>query len=124
MSAEPSWVVAGVPVVPKVEHDNLKEKLAAEKQRRLYWQGVTRGARAELSVMERITPEEYAALCSDTECRDYVDQMDKLKEQRDELLKALEEVDRFARSEAALCSDEEAVLRQVRAAIAKAKGGR
>ncbi len=42
--------------------------------------------------------------------------------QRDELLAALEEVDRFAKSEPALCNDEEAVLRQVRAAIAAVKG--
>lgn len=81
-----------VAVVAPEDYETLFRGLAAEKQRRLYWQGVVRGARAELHQMERITLEEYAALCSDTECRDYVDQMDKLKEQRDELLGALERI--------------------------------
>jgi hypothetical protein len=41
-----------------------------------YWKGVVRGARSELHEAGRITDEEYAKLCEDSEARDYVDRID------------------------------------------------
>jgi hypothetical protein len=70
--------------------ENLERQRDEAREQCKYWKGVVRGARAELISAGRISSEEYAALCADRQCRDYVEQMDALKEQRDELLAALE----------------------------------
>lgn len=73
--------------------ETYRAKASQEHQRRLYWQGVVRGARAELSAQGRLTPEEYTTLCADTEARDYVDEMDRLREQLEQANKRIAELE-------------------------------
>lgn len=79
-------------VVPAKIARQLERELAEANERHLYWKGVVRGARFELHQADRITNEEYAALCADSDCRDYVDSMDVL---RDKLAAAQERIRRL-----------------------------
>lgn len=56
----------------------------------LYWKGVVRGARADLHEKGQITDDDYAALCLDTESRDYVDRLDSVT---DKLQQATEQIE-------------------------------
>jgi hypothetical protein len=80
----------------------LERELAAANERHLYWKGVVRGARFELHQADRITTEEYAALCGDSDCRDYVDSMDVL---RDKLAEAHERIRRLEKAGDAMAKD-------------------